>query len=749
MREFHAEQLRLGVPGSWPIALVLLALAALLAIIGIREQRAIEAPGRRWLLHALRIGSLTVAWLYAVQPAWVAERIEQLPGRVAVLLDASRSMLVRDAADGVGVDRQDTRLAQAVRAVQNFYDRARDKPALFLFGRDPAPIQRPGLNAEIVPRDDTRIERSISALAGGQAQDLGAVLLLSDGADRSPHFDAEQLKRLGVRVHTVAVGAADSRPDLAIQSIQVDAAAFLRQSVEVSVVLRRTPASSEPVTITLRNGAELVRESTVNFDSQGNGVAQLTFTPLRLGRAVYSVSVPIDPDDAVPENNERAFQLQVTRERLRALLVCGHPSWDARFLRALLKGDPSVDLITFFILRTQNDNSMAPPEELSLIPFPTEELFEQHLASFDLVIFQDFDFAPYQMARYLPRIHDYVMKGGSFAMLGGDRSFSAGGYADTPIADILPVRLPEQPPFLDEAEFSPRVVSDAAHHPLVELLPRSSDNIALWQQLAPLAGTDLVTGLREGAHALLAHPTLTTPSGQPMPVLSVSTPGRGRALALTTDSAYRWSMATAGRTGDASVYERFWDRALRWLARDPLLDPAQISTDRASYGPGAALRAQVWLRDELYRPRTPGPFRIVLSDDRGQVQREIEVETDGQGRGEVPLTAPARPAAYTLAVFVEGSTQALAEQGFIVEAGGDELADPRARPDLLRTVARETGGEFYPSPSDIPAAELLPSTRSRVLGSDVYAPFASFWFFALFVALFGTEWFLRRRLGLR
>jgi hypothetical protein len=353
------------------------------------------------------------------------------------------------------------------------------------------------------------------------------------------------------------------------------------------------------------------------------------------------------------------------------------------------------------------------------------------------------------MARYLPRIHDYVLNGGSFAMLGGDRSFGAGGYASTPIAEILPVTLPERAPYVDEAEFSPSVVLDAAHHPLVELAPRVTDNLETWQKLAPLAGANLVTGLRQGAHALLVHPSLTTPSGQPMPVLSVFTPGRGRALALTTDSAYRWGMATAGRTGDASVYERFWDRALRWLARDPLLDPAQVASDRPSYGPGANMRVKAWLRDELYRPRTPGPFRLRIQDDHGATVHESSLETDADGRAALSMAAPARPAAYTISVLSEGESAPLAEQGFIVEAGGDELADPRARPDVMKAIANATGGEFYDSPSQLPAAAEMPSTRTRVLGNQIYAPFDSTWMFLVLVGLFGCEWWLRRRAGLR
>jgi uncharacterized membrane protein len=735
------SHLRFALPAGPPLVAALGFLALILIGLGVYEVSSLS-PARRRALQALRIASGLMAFLYAIQPQWVVEHSEQLPGRIAVLLDASRSMSIRDG--------ESDRLSEAVRAIAPFYDEAREKPALYTFGQDLAPLSRADLDpARIVPRDDTRIERALQAVGNAQAQDLGAVLLVSDGADRSPHFDPAELKRLGLRVHTLAVGADNTRRDLAIQSVRVDGAAFLRQAVEVEVVVRRTPAGSEPVTISLRNGSELIRETSVAFDDSGVGTAKLSLVPTRLGRAVYSLSLPLDADDAVPENNQRAFQLEVTRERLRALLVCGHPSWDARFLRALLKSDPAVDLITFFILRTQNDNSMAPADELSLIPFPTEELFEQHLRSFDLIIFQDFDFGPYQMARYLPRIHDYVLNGGSFAMLGGDRSFGAGGYAATPIADILPVTLPARPPYTDEAEFVPSVVSEAAHHPLVELAPRVSDNLELWQKLAPLAGANLVTGLRAGANALLVHPSLTTPSGQPMPVLSVFAPGRGRALALTTDSAYHWGMATAGRTGDASVYERFWDRALRWLARDPLLDPAQIATDRPSYGPGANMRIQAWLRDELYRPRTPGPFRLRIQDDRGMLVQEASLETDADGRGTLSLPAPLRSAAYTIGVLAEGATQPLAEQGFIVEAGGDELADPRARPDRMREIAAATGGEYFAPGAQLTPANALPSTRTRVLGNEVYAPFEGSWAFALLVALLGGEWWLRRRAGLR
>lgn len=735
------SQLRFAVPGGMVVTVVLAAVALALIAFGIYELRELESAARRRMLALLRIVSALFALACALQPEWVIARVEEIPGRIAVLLDSSRSMLIRDG--------DSDRLTRAVQRLQAFFDRAADKPALFSFGRELAPISREALTSALVPSDDTRIWQALTSLQNEQAADIGAVLLVSDGVDRGAAIDPEALERLGLRIHTVLVGDASAQKDVAIQRVVVDGAAFLRQPVSVEVTLRSTPAAHDPVTLLLRSGGELIRDTTVDFDEQGLGSAKLTLIPGKLGRSAYTLSIATEPDDAVPENNERAFQLEVTREKLRVLLVSGHPNWDARFLRALLKNDPAVDLITFFILRTQNDNSMAPADELSLIPFPTEELFEQHLRSFDLIIFQDFDFAPYQMARYLPRIHDYVLEGGSFAMLGGDRSFGAGAYAATPIAEILPVKLPDRAPFSDEAEFSPLVPLDAVHHPVVELAPRASDSLAAWQNLAPLVGANLVQQLHPGAFALLQHPTLTTATGQPMPVLSVRSPGKGRTLALATDSSYRWGMATAGERGDASAYERIWDRALRWLSRDPLLDAARITTDRASYGPVADMRVELLLRDELYRPLQPGPFRLTLQDDHGQRIDELSVETRPDGRASLTLRAPRRPAAYTLGLYAEGRDVPLTEQGFVVEAGGDELADPHARPELLRQLSEATGGEHFASLSALPDAAKLRSSRAKSLGNETYSPFGSTWAFLALVALFAAEWWLRRRAGLR
>jgi hypothetical protein len=160
------------------------------------------------------------------------------------------------------------------------------------------------------------------------------------------------------------------------------------------------------------------------------------------GNFVFRISTPVLGGEALASNNEQTFTLKVIRDSRARVAPVGRPSWDERFLRAMLRRDPNVDLVSFFILRTESDEQPWNRNDLSLIPFPTYEIFEEQLRSFDLVIFQNFNFAPYGVEPFLPGVRDYVEGGGALAMIGGDLSFASGGYGATALRDVLPVELP-------------------------------------------------------------------------------------------------------------------------------------------------------------------------------------------------------------------------------------------------------------------------------------------------------------------
>ncbi|MBN8610515.1 MAG: hypothetical protein J0L92_08025 [Deltaproteobacteria bacterium] len=746
----------LDVPGG-SFTAVLLAIALGAAVVLSLRSLAAVSGARRAALIALRIVTALGAWLVAVQPTWTEERSDDEPGRLAVLLDVSRSMRVGSDA---GEDR--SRMARARSLVPRWRAEATARGVPLLgFGREPRTRTWDEAEAGFVAiEDDTRLGDALDEAS----TDATAALVISDGADLAGGA-IERAEESGLRVHTVLVD--DPRPlvDDAIAHVEYDRVGFVRRPVRIRAELRSYGQPSHVVALALYEGERLLREERVELPENGTANVELEVTPPAIGRALYRLALPHMPSDAVAENDERALLVRVQRDDLRALLVAGRPSWDQRFLRSFLKRDPTTDLISFFILRNTADMTMADSDELALIPFPTDELFNEHLGSFDVVIFQNFDYAPYQMEIYLPRIREYVERGGSFAMIGGPLSFSQAGYAETPVGDVLPVevlpsRTPESRALTTDA-FHPRIADAARFHPLVQLASDARANELAWGALAPLQGLNVVARLQNQAQRVLEHPTLRDDDGQPLPVLATGTFGRGRVLALMTDTSWRWGMTTAGETGDASAYERFWDTSLRWLARDPLLDPARISTDRERYGPEAAIHVEATLRDLGYQPFADETVHVRVLDAAGAELRSVDARTDGAGHLEADLVAPADPGGFRVIAerldasdgrvsmrlapdAPRGTAARLAEEVFVVELGGDELADPRTNEDLMRALAERTGGTFLRL-DDVTGLDAFDASRSRVREVVRRRPFASVLAVLSLLVLFGLEWIARRR----
>lgn len=669
-----------------------------------------------------------------------------MKGQLAVLFDHSRSMTV-GYRSGVRLD--------AVEAAARAMGKEGFAAPLYAFGDEAVPISRAELvDSQVNLRDRTDLTASIrSVLDEDVDRSLGAVLVVSDGSDAAALEAAQSLRDYGVRIHTVSVGGDEVLNDDSIRSVDADPIGFLRQEGVLRVTVRSAQPSRSTIPLTLRLGEEVLRETQVPLNALGEGTVELPFVPQTLGRNVYRLTLGLTPEDSVPENNERYVLIRVLRDRLRVLLVAGRPSWDVRFLRAFLKRDPAIDLISFFILRTGSDLTMAAPEQLALIPFPTDELFREHLGSFDVIVFQNFDYGPYQMAMYLPQIRNYVRRGGAFAMIGGEQSFASGGYGGTPVAEILPVRLPSSDAasehLLDSRRFRPKPSTEFAAHPIVELQRDAISNEALWGSLAPAHGVNVIAQGLESSQALLVHPNRNDETGAPMPVLVLGTYERGRTLALAIDSSWRWGITTGGLLGDASLYDRFWDRALRWLARDPALEPSQITTHRERYGIGSTVRVSARLRDERYLPIVSGQIRLSVEDGSGALQKTLMVSSDREGRLHAEFPAPSEAGGYRVIAEVQRGRRwrTLGEEWFVVELGGDELADPEARPDVLKQLSLETGGDFFSDWRSVGPLRSLNTKRVTHVKQLRVAPFRSFEMLLFFGVLLTVEWTLRRRWG--
>jgi uncharacterized membrane protein len=259
------------------------------------------------------------------------------------------------------------------------------------------------------------------------------------------------------------------------------------------------------------------------------------------------------------------------------LHVAGRPTYDVRALRMWLKADESIDLIAFFILRTNSDAAQVSDDsELALIPFPVDELFTEHLPSFDAVILQDIDAVEYKLERHLPALARYVRAGGGLIMVGGPAAFMGGGYAGSPLAEVLPVTLPnpDSAPAVDMASFEPRVTQAGRAAPALRGVRE-----LLGEKLPTMLGSNTLGALRTGAISLWEHPDRRAGS-ESMPMLALGDSGDGRAIALGVDGTHLLQWSDLGERGAGRAYGALWEGLVGWLMRDPRYESARLELAR-------------------------------------------------------------------------------------------------------------------------------------------------------------------------
>jgi uncharacterized membrane protein len=703
-------------------------------------------------VEALGWGLALLALCVAVaRPVWVEEEGRVEPGRIAVLVDGSRSMAV--------IEEGRPRSVAADELVRRLSGPNTD---VFAFGSD----LRPGSPSKYdLPATD--VEGALSQLserAGGDR--LSGIVLVSDGIDRGllrrryrEDVQAE-LPPLNGPLTVYQVGTAAELRDLSVVSIDTGGFAFIHSAFTLRAHVVGVGFEGRTVTAQLARDGAPAGTSAVTLGPDGRGDAVFEVIPDKAGRFTYSVSVPVLEGDAVPANNLAPVVVRVVRDRIRVLQVAGGPSWDVKALRRFLKGDPSVDLVSFFILRTDDDmDSGYADDELSLIPFPYDRLFTTEIDTFDLVIFQDFDYAPYFKRNHqqlLGSVRRFVEEDGKgFVMIGGSRSFDLGQYAGTPIADLLPLQIGLQPDrnervcagLCDAAAFAPQLTEAGKRHPITRLFPDSEENERAWAQLRPSDGVNLSLGATSNAATLLEHPSRVV-NGSPLPVLAVREAKKGRSMALAIDSSWRWSLSEAAAGRGNQAYLRFWKNAFRWLVADPTMNRVTVETARENYGLGDVVRIVVGAKDPAFAPLAGAKVNATLRVGDGDVKLSGETGPDGDAVIEWPAATRGAVRVDVKVQAADGAEVGAASTVLAVTSRDPELEEVVPDAAFLRWLAGRAGGQYVaPGGGDAP---LTDATSGRQVWDRRETPLWRAPALVLVAVLAaGVAWLVRRRAGLR
>ncbi|MEM6296165.1 MAG: hypothetical protein AAGA54_33140 [Myxococcota bacterium] len=776
------------VPPLWAILLVAVG-ATLATIEGIRSFRAPPSGTSRGLaagLLAMRLLAIAAVVGIAFELTLRIEQVSPLGRRVVVLVDRSASMSLADAAEDADPATRQSRLETL------WNDSAASRAA---WAEQGLLVDVRGFDLTTQPLSGDAAQ-TLAGTPSGAGSDLAAalselgeadptqrvplvgVVVLSDGLvapDRASDQHVQSVARsLGVPVTTASVGAPQIT-DVSVADVRAGEFAFVENVTEIDATIIAHGLRDQTTTVQLRRNGEVVYERPLILHADGvPHDVRFEVAPDRIGQFVYEVVVEPLEGEATTENNRRAFVQKVLRDKVRVLHVAGRPDWDVRALRVLLRRDPNVELLSYYILRGFDDitreDTTAP---LSLIPFPTDELFEEQLGSFDLVVLHNFDAVQHQVGGYVDNIAEYVLDGGALVLIGGDLGLSDGGYAPRSIASVLPVDT-RAPADNQEGPYRPAVSDAGRRHPITAWLGADESGWDALPELDTFNAMPLAPwASRIGASVLLEHPTARNRDGSSAPLLAVAEPGQGRVMVLSTGSTWRMGFAPRLPLIDgARPYDLLWLGAVRWLLRDDSSGRLSLESDKPRYRVGETTTLQARALSTSYAPEpdVEVPWRLMSLDDDGPDATPLASgvwSTDGQGRAEtvldpLPVGAYAAYASRILGDAAPTDDDAAAAQEvrrvFIVDPPGRELAKVDADPGIerLQRLAERTDGAFVDAadgstlPKDLPVADPddLGPEAEQVDGRRDIALWNG-WASALLLLLaFGGEWILRRRIGL-
>lgn len=750
-----------GIENLWLRVLVLfLAIAALyFSWFGVKT---ISIRSKRLLLFALRFAATTLIVILLLQPQIEQKEVLKLKNKIVCLLDNSASMTLKGGDAGITrfqlVNKFFRDNASFIDELQNNFDvdylSFSDTIKEISYNDVERGLSLDGTNTDII-----QVLKLLKKRYEGKS--VKGYLVFSDGADTTElpssvnklEIISSLTKDIPTPFFTFSPAGNMEARDIAISDVSYDSFTFVRSPWRADVTIKIFGYQDLKLPITLRQGNDIIASRVLDTGKERELHIDLSFTPHTTGTFLYTLSLPIQPHEAITENNQVSFLVKVVRDKIRIMHVCGRPSWDERFLRQVLKSDPNIDLISFYILRTPTDVSEARIDELSLIPFPVDELFTQVLSSFDLVIFQNFDYRPYdtsffRFSHYLNNIQKFVTElGGGFLMIGGDISFSQGGYDGTPIDEILPVNLDTEKDTIDTTRLTAILTNEGQKHPVTALDADTDRNISIWKNLPELDGCNVITGLKSDAVPLAIYPVKGNP-----PLISVRGVGQGRCMAITTDSLWRWNFLSIGKGGSNRHYIKFWQNSIKWLIKDPTLNPIRIMVNKETFLPNEEIQIKISVVGGNYQPLSGVQLGIdVTNESSGKSIFSANGVTGDEGQYRFTIKHDAE-GYYIVKVVAKKETDEIGQDYavFNIALENKEFKDPSIRRDILAKLAEVSGGKLFDLPTtNIREKFFLENPPVvKLVGKRKISLWDNGYIFMTILAIVSLEWWIRKRGGL-
>lgn len=510
----------------WPFIAALALVAILLSALGF--WRGVRGA-------AFRTAALAALCLAVANPVFFQEEREPLSTIVGVVVDRSQSQ------DNAG------RRAMTDEALATL------KQRLAKFPQIEARIVE-AADDENTETPSTKLFTALqTALADVPPARVGGAIFITDGQIHDVP-DINQPLGFDAPIHGLITGKPDEF-DRRVEIVSGPRFGIVGEEQKVTFRIAddgKAPGGTAEVTVSL-NGNQIATE----MAEPGTDVP-FAFTVPRGGNNILEFAVAPVPGEVTEANNRAVHVIDGIRENLRVLLVSGEPHSGERAWRNLLKSDAAVDLVHFTILRPPEKQDGTPINELSLIAFPTRELFVDKIKEFDLIIFDRYQHRGVLPILYYDNIAQYVENGGALLIAAGPEHAGNDSIATTPLSAVLPA---SPTGFMNEKAFYPRLSEEGKKHPVTRGLEGADSEPPHWGRWFRTVDVDKPLG----------QTVMQAADGKPLLVLNRV--GKGRVAMLLSDQGWLWARGFEGGGPSVSLYRR----TAHWLMQEPALEEEALT----------------------------------------------------------------------------------------------------------------------------------------------------------------------------
>ena len=714
---------------GWPLWIIaVLVLAFFVTLLVIMARRPGNMKGYQLgAIGFIQLLMLAVVLIVVWQPALVSERLLSGENAVAIMLDTSGSMTFNEG----GSTRMDQ--AQALLTPDSLADIANIYNILpYGFADNASTMDAFSILPE--PGTATNLGQSVlQTLRQATGASLGAVILISDGADNSGAISQAELSEIasfGVPMHSVGIGRENIPEDLELSEVLLPEKALPGTTLSARVAIRHDQGGSARVKV-YDGDTFLTTQDIVLGNDQNMTLAFVDIEVPEPGQ--LDLRFTLDPinNESNLANNTRSRVVDVEESRYKILYVEGEPRWEYKFLQRALNDDPSIQLSTLLKV-TPNKyyrQGIESPEQLEN-GFPEERA---ELFNYDALIIGSLNAAELSSEQQA-MIRDFVSdRGGSLMMLAGLNGLGLGGWGETVVNEILPSRLnADNAAFVREK--APVTLTDSGRlAPMLQFSDSESENERLWAELPEIADHQQLGPLRPAATTLLG----VNVEGRIQPLLVTQPYGKGQSYILATGGTWRWQMSLP--VADMR-HETFWRQLTRGLVAN---SPRPFELTSRVQNEEISVRAQV--RDPDAEENQGLEISAVVSSENSDVVSLDLQPVAGQPGVYEASFAPNQTGLYSIeAISRVGESLVSATTTAVRYDEGQEIFNVRQNRSLLERISLLTGGQYWSPEQWDEIPEAISYSTAGITEQQISYLWDAPFFFLLLILLKTAEWLLRR-----